>query len=79
MSAIFLDLKIKREETALCDFCGYHPCDPRCPNSEGPREMMVCSGCGDRVHEGEEYWEIMGECLCASCMEESRRIAERAD
>ena len=41
--------------------------------------MMVCSGCGDRVHEGEEYWEIMGECLCASCKEESRRIAERED
>ncbi len=63
----------------MCDFCGFFPCDPRCPNSESPREVGLCSGCGDPIREGEEYWEIEGECFCASCMESSRRIAERED
>ncbi len=63
----------------MCDFCGYYPCDPRCPNSSDPREVVLCSGCGDRIRDGEEYWEVQGEAFCASCMEAGHRIAERED
>ncbi len=44
----------------------------------GAPEMMVCSGCGDRVHEGRSIGKLWGN-ACARPAWRSRRIAERED
>ena len=59
----------------MCDECLQFPCHPRCPNAPDPPAVYVCSGCGDDIHDGEDYWEIMGEQFCEKCIKEARGIA----
>ena len=60
----------------MCDVCLKKPCDPRCPNAPEPPSVFVCSGCGDDIREGDDYWEIMGEQWCENCIDASKRVAE---
>ena len=59
----------------MCSECRQHPCHPRCPNAPDPVAVFICSGCSHEIYEGEDYWDIMGEQFCESCIEESRREA----
>jgi len=38
--------------------------------------VFVCSGCGDNILDGDDYWDIMGEQFCENCIDGARRIAE---
>lgn len=41
-------------------------------------EALVCTNCGDRIHEGELYFRYEDDqnfvILCETCMEDARRI-----
>lgn len=60
----------------MCDICFQFPCHPRCPNSPDPPSVYICSGCGNDIHDGEDYWDIMGEQWCEKCIEKARGVAE---
>lgn len=59
----------------MCDICMKKPCDPRCPNAPEPPSVFVCSGCGDLIYDGDDYWDIMGEQWCSECIDDMRRVA----
>jgi hypothetical protein len=59
----------------MCDVCLKHPCDARCPNAPEPPSVFVCSGCGDSIHDGEYYWDIMGEQWCEECIDGAKGVA----
>lgn len=58
----------------MCEICRRIPCLPGCPNAP-IRTVFICSGCGDDIFEGDDYWDIMGEQFCEKCIEDSRREA----
>ena len=60
----------------MCDVCYKKPCDPRCPNAPEPPSVFVCSGCGDLILDGDDYWDIMGEQFCEECVDSMKRVAE---
>lgn len=59
----------------MCDVCRHIPCDPRCPNAPDPPSVFVCSGCGDFIYDGDDYWDVMGEQYCEDCMESMKKVA----
>lgn len=59
-----------------CDVCLQHPCHSRCPNAPEPPAVFVCSGCGHDIHEGEDYWNVMGEQFCERCIDDAKGVAE---
>lgn len=59
----------------MCELCLKTPCDSRCPNAPDPPAVFICSGCGEKIYEGEIYWEILGEQFCENCIDESRKVA----
>ena len=59
----------------MCDVCRKMPCDPRCPNAPDPPSVFVCSGCGDLIYDGDDYWEIMGEQWCEDCIDDCKKVA----
>lgn len=60
----------------MCDICRQSPCHPRCPNAPGPKPVFVCSGCGQDIYEGEDYWDVLGEQFCEDCIDQARGVAE---
>lgn len=60
----------------MCDICLKTPCDPRCPCADEPESVFVCSGCGQTIYDGDDYWEIFGEQLCEECIQNARCTAE---
>lgn len=60
----------------MCDICLSIPCDPRCPNAPEPKPVYVCSGCGEFIRDGDEYWDIMGEQWCEECVDAAKGVAE---
>lgn len=60
----------------MCDICYRNPCDSRCPNAVAPRSVFLCSGCGDTIYEGDDYWDILGEQYCGECIDKARGVAE---
>lgn len=59
----------------MCEICLQKPCPPRCPNAPEPPSVFVCSGCGDDILEGDDYWDILGEQFCEDCIDASKREA----
>jgi hypothetical protein len=59
----------------MCEECRMIPCHPRCPNAPEPKQVFVCSGCGGEIVEGDDYWDIMGEQFCESCIYGARKEA----
>ena len=59
----------------MCDVCFKQPCDPRCPHAPEPPSVFVCSGCGDDIHDGDTYVELMGEQWCLDCIDSCKREA----
>jgi hypothetical protein len=35
----------------------------------------VCSGCNEKIYDGDSYWEILGEQFCWECIEKAREVA----
>ena len=60
----------------MCEICLKSSCDPRCPNAPEPPTVFVCSGCGDFIYDGDDYYEVLGEQWCENCMNDMRRVAE---
>ena len=60
----------------MCVECGMNPCSSRCPNADDPPAVFVCSGCTHDILDGEDYWDIMGEQFCATCIENAKGTAE---
>lgn len=60
----------------MCEICLQHPCPPRCPNAPEPPTVYICSGCGDLIHDGEDFWNILGEQFCSECIDEAKGVAE---
>ena len=46
-----------------------------CPNAPEPIAVFVCSGCGNKIYEGEDYYDILGEQFCESCINETKQEA----
>jgi hypothetical protein len=60
----------------MCNICLKSPCDYRCPNAPDPPEVYVCSVCSHPILEGEDYWDIMGEQWCETCVDKAKGVAE---
>lgn len=60
----------------MCDVCLSNPCHPRCPNAADPPAVFICSGCGDRILDGEDYYDVLNEQFCQNCIDGYRREAE---
>ena len=60
----------------MCKECGFYPCDYRCPNTELPKRVFICSGCGGDILEGDDYYDVLGEQFCVDCMDDMREVAE---
>lgn len=60
----------------MCNECHQIPCHPGCPNAPGPKLVFICSGCGDDIYEGDDYWDIMGEQFCEDCIDAAKGVAE---
>jgi hypothetical protein len=63
----------------MCDVCRSFPCDSRCPNAPEPPSVFVCSGCGENIYDGDDYYEVMGEQFCQNCIDDARKVAEYID
>ena len=59
----------------MCKICRNIPCLPGCPNAPDPVTVFVCSGCGEDIFEGDDYWDIMGEQFCKDCIDGARSEA----
>lgn len=59
----------------ICDECFQFPCHPRCPNAPDPPAVFICSGCGQTILDGEDYWDVLGEQFCEDCIHEAKREA----
>lgn len=60
----------------MCDVCLRSPCHPSCPHAPAPPSVFVCSGCGDDILDGDDYWDVLGEQFCENCIDSMRRVAE---
>lgn len=61
----------------MCDICGQHPCNSRCPNADDGTPVLVCSDCGTEIYEEEEYYHIDGKNMCEECFEEYAKMRYR--
>ena len=59
----------------MCEICHMSPCPSQCPNAPEPLAVFICSGCGGDIREGDEYWDVMGEQWCSTCIDDARREA----
>ena len=60
----------------MCEICHRSPCHPRCPNAPDPIPVFVCSGCGQDIEVGVDYWDVLGEQYCEYCIDEAREVAD---
>lgn len=60
----------------MCDICRVIPCLPQCPNAPDPPIVFICSGCGCRIREGDDYWDFFGEQFCCDCVDNHKGVAE---
>ena len=59
----------------MCNICLRTDCPPGCPNAPEPPSVFICSGCGDTIYEGDDYYDVLGEQFCSECMNSSRKVA----
>jgi hypothetical protein len=60
----------------MCDICLSTPCLPQCPNAPDPPMVYKCINCGEKILEGDGYYDIDGEIWCEDCIEDCHREAE---
>lgn len=61
----------------MCQECHQSPCHPRCPNAPEPKAVFICSGRGEEIFEGDDYWDILGEQFCEECIKNAKTEAEQ--
>lgn len=66
---------LKVGDITVCDICLRSPCASGCPNAPEPPTVFICSGCGESIYEGDDYWEIMGEQWCGVCIDNAKKEA----
>lgn len=54
----------------MCEICGQYPCHPRCPNAPEPEAVYICASCGEKITEGERYYDAPGGPVCEECVRE---------
>lgn len=60
----------------MCEICHMSICPGGCPNAKEPKMVFICSGCGEPILEGDDYWNIMGEQWCKKCIDNAQGVAE---
>lgn len=60
----------------MCDICKQFHCPAACPNAPEPKSVFICSGCGENIYEGDEYYDLMGEQFCRDCIDGARKEAK---
>ncbi len=60
----------------MCELCLCYTCPSNCPNADPPESVFICSGCGQTIYDGDDYWDILGEQFCEECVDNARRTAE---
>ena len=60
----------------MCEECLHYKCPSQCPNAPEPKRVFICSGCGGPIYDGDNYYDILGEQFCETCIEEARKEAE---
>lgn len=59
-----------------CEHCRQFPHNPRCPMADEPPMVHLCDWCKGEIREGDEFYRIIHENVCAECIEDSRMTAE---
>ena len=59
----------------MCAECRQNPCHPCCPNAPETPVACKCIHCGDKIYEGEDYYNVDGEEWCETCIKEARTCA----
>lgn len=49
------------------------------PPPDNRKHVFICSGCGESIYEGDDYWEYFGEQFCKYCNDYHHQIAEAID
>lgn len=44
-----------------------------------PNHVLICSGCGASICEGEHYLEVFGEQYCGKCVIKAARVAKKVN
>ncbi len=57
----------------MCAECRQTPCHPSCPNSEPSAMIAKCYLCGERIFEGDIYYQLDDMEFCVECISDSRR------
>lgn len=60
----------------MCEICLRSPCHVRCPNAPEPIPVFICAECGNDIHDGEDYYEVLGEQFCEHCIDNAKGVAE---
>lgn len=40
-----------------------------------PEEIFICSWCGEKIYEGDSYYDINGETVCYDCIDRCEKFA----
>lgn len=75
MKLLFGSMNPTEIRISYCNECGRMPHAMGCPNAPEPTAVFVCSGCGRKIYEGEDYYDILGEQFCEECINETRQEA----
>lgn len=59
-----------------CEICNRTPHLPLCPEAPDPVSVFICSGCGEPIWDGEDYWDVMGEQFCEHCIDDMKGVAQ---
>ena len=54
----------------MCEICGRHPWDARCPDAPEPQGGFTCSRCNGEIVAGEEYFDSPEGHICKNCIED---------
>lgn len=46
------------------------------PPEDNRKVCCTCTFCKEDILEGDEYYELLGEIICESCMQEAHHYAE---
>ena len=63
----------------MCSVCGFSRCPGRCPNAPEPPVYGECYECGEKIYDGDEYYDLGGNKFCEACVRGSYRTAEVED
>ena len=52
----------------FCEHCHQLPHHPRCPLAPEPPVFDYCEACGEKIYDGDEYYEINNHNYCEACV-----------